>query len=122
ARANTLLVDSVVLVGEVGVERLRHRPADDRLDLLRQRFELLVAVAEDVRRVDHDLAVQSADLFERVGDCRGGYGHLYRVGIRGVAAIAAEPGDLMARLLPAFGEPATDVALADDRDLHVVLL
>src|SRR5205823_14692988 len=45
AWAHPLLVDLVVLVGEVDVERLRHRPADDRLDLLRQRFELLVAGA-----------------------------------------------------------------------------
>ena len=66
ARPHPLVVDSVVLIGEVRVERFRDRATDDRLDLVGERLELLISVAEGVGRIDHDLAIQPADLSERV--------------------------------------------------------
>src|SRR5438477_4786674 len=66
--AYPLLVNVVVLIGEVRVERLRDRAADDRLDLEGQRLELFVAAAKRVGRVDYDLALEPVDLSQRVGD------------------------------------------------------
>ena len=66
ARPHPLVVDGVVLIGEVRVERFRDRATDDRLNLVGERLELLISVAEGVGRIDHDLALQPADFSERV--------------------------------------------------------
>src|SRR5439155_22799469 len=109
ARTYTLLVDVFVLVGVVGVERLGDGTADDRLDLVRVRRELLVAVTEDVGRVDRDLALEPADLSERVGNRGRRNGDEDGVGVGCIAAVVAESRNRVPCLLPPVGEPAADV-------------
>src|SRR5205807_7550496 len=97
---------------------LRGRPADDRLHLLGERLELLIAAAERIRRVDCRLPFDAAYLPERVGDRARRHRHEQDVGAGRVAAVAAELLHLVARIPPEPGEPAADVSSADHGDVH----
>jgi hypothetical protein len=87
---------------------------------VRERLVPLIAPAERVSGVDHELAVKSADIRECVGDCAGGHGHEDRVGIGRITAFSTEPRDDVAGALPPPCEPAADVPPPDDCDVHGV--
>ena len=65
-----------------------------------------------------DLALDAAHLRERLGDLAGRNRDDDHVGIRRVAAVAAELLHVVPRRAPALREPAAHVPPADDGDLH----
>jgi len=93
------------------------------LDVGGERLGATGAFALDqVRRVDQDLAFEAADAPERVVDRPGRNRQQDGVRARDVPAVLADPLDLVPGLLPEIGEPASDVAPADRRDLSCRLL
>src|SRR5262249_47132877 len=118
-RPRTRTVDLIVEPREVEAERLRRRAVRLRLDVLRIRREPVRRLrADEVRRVDHGLAVPAAHRLERLDDGATGHREQDDVCVGDVASVPADAGDLVPRALPAVGEPAADVAFPNHRDLH----
>jgi hypothetical protein len=108
----------VVDRGEVEVERLRHRAAGDRLNLVGERRERRPLAANVVRRVDDQLAGNAARARERIGDR--GRRHCKQHDVRSgdIAAVPAELLHVVTCGPPQPGEPTANAASADDGDPH----
>ena len=110
--------DLVVDRREVEVERLRDRPAGNRLHLVRERRERRPLAAEVVRRVDRDLALDAADVPERVRDRARRHGHEDGIGRRDVPAARADLLHLVAATAPQLRQAAAHVTPTDHCDVH----
>jgi hypothetical protein len=104
-RPGALGVNLVVDQREVEVERLGGWAADDGLDLVRERLELLVAVPDCVRRVDRQLSVDAGDPAERVRDFAGGNCDENDVRVRRVSSVSPELLNLMSGVAPPSRKP-----------------
>src|SRR4051794_38831014 len=123
ARCRVGVGDPVVDAREVDVERLGRGAVRPRLHVLGVRGEAAGRIRTDqVGGVDHRLPVDALHPVERLGHRSARDCEQHRLGVGDVAALAADPRDVVTGLLPEIGESPADVALAHHRDLHPALL
>ena len=120
ARSHPLLTDPAVGAGEIGGERLDSRAADDRLNLMRQRRKLVLAVGVDVAGIDGGLAGQPDNGTERIRDLRCRNGNDDHLGGGCVAAVPPERDHVVAAAAPQSGQTAPHMTSTDHNDLHRV--
>src|SRR5439155_15446402 len=106
ARRHPLGADLIEEPPGIRIESLRDGTVRECLHLVRERLVLLVAARKRIRGVNRDLAFEARYLAECLRDRARWNGDENDVGIRSVAAVAPERGDLVSRLFPEAGEPA----------------